>query len=207
MADTKFRYGEFWVDISDEESVADGYFMWLWELVGGNYPEYSDKSTLFYILCNLNFRLCLDEDENRLVDGYDYRYFYSEDVGIPYRFINEKLQFPSTICEVLLGLASRCNEIAGDVSKGDRTADFFWRLVKNLGLMCYTNDYFNQTNWGRIVEEEAYEIVKICDIWMDRQFKFDGKGSPFPLKNPPGDERNTNLWYQMQAWIMENFPV
>jgi hypothetical protein len=35
----------------------------------------------------------------------------------------------------------------------------------------------------------------------------DGSGGLFPLKNPQQNQRTTEIWYQMNAWLMENSNV
>ena len=46
---------------------------------------------------------------------------------------------------------------------------------------------------------------QIVDIWMSRQYGIDGKGSIFPIKGTAFDQRNLEMWYQMQEWFKENY--
>ena len=53
----------------------------------------------------------------------------------------------------------------------------------------------------------AQRIDDILDRWIERKFSRNGKGSPFPLKKPKKDQRKVELWYQMQGYICENYPL
>ena len=40
-----------------------------------------------------------------------------------------------------------------------------------------------------------------------RMFSRDGSGGLFPLRRFDRDQRSVEIWYQMQAWLMENSDV
>jgi hypothetical protein len=92
------------------------------------------------------------------------------------------------ILEFLIGVATRLNEADYDPTMPDRVGPWFWTLMENL------------------------EAIEAEDPWIEHSFKrintrdycSDGYGGLFPLKNPHEDQRNVEVWYQMQAYLMEN---
>ena len=40
---------------------------------------------------------------------------------------------------------------------------------------------------------------------MLRQFQYDGRGSPFPLKRPYEDQRSLDMVRQLNAYVLENY--
>lgn len=176
------------------------YKRWLYDRV-----EFGDStevySGLLQLLFDTNFRYILDMDSNRAVDGQQLRWLFSEDTGYcSYEEIDILMGSECRVLEMLIGMASKvANEVIGETYKGDRTPDWFWRFIRNLGLDSCYGEYLP-------IEFRAGAVKKL-NIWMDRKFDYDGFGSIFPLKNPPGDEREVDIMYQMYAYVHENFPV
>ena len=53
-------------------------------------------------------------------------------------------------------------------------------------------------NAGPFLINEAFQMIN------ERSYAFDGYGGLFPLRKPHQDQRNIEIWYQMQAYLMEN---
>lgn len=138
-------------------------------------------------------------DENRASDGKDLRYFFCEETGYNLDDLNFAVGDSCTVLEMLIAFADLiANKELGDAEKGDRTPDWFWRMVKNLGLLDYPGEY--------LPLELRLEVTTIIQNWLNRNINYDGSGGLFPLKNPPGDERKVEFLYQMRAYLNENFP-
>ena len=138
-------------------------------------------------------------DENRASDGKDLRYFFCEETGYDLDDLNLAVGDSCTVLEMLIAFADLiANKELGDAEKGDRTPDWFWRMVKNLGLLDYPGEY--------LPLELRLEVTTIIQNWLNRNINYDGSGGLFPLKNPPGDERKVEFLYQMRAYLNENFP-
>lgn len=138
-------------------------------------------------------------DENRASDGKDLRYFFCEETGYDLDDLNLAVGDSCTVLEMLIAFADLiANKELGDAEKGDRTPDWFWRMVKNLGLLDYPGEY--------LPLELRLEVTTIIQNWLNRSINYDGSGGLFPLKNPPGDERKVEFLYQMRAYLNENFP-
>ena len=183
-----------------DDPLVEAYFNWLISKIafGDNVNRYYDALLILYTRV---FEWSVMMDKNREADGADLLLIFAQEEEINYEDLYRS--FPDeggvSVLSVLIALAQRIsNDELGDRSKGDRTADWFWRMFHNLGLSRYSGD---------LSEEDFYEVIYILKKWMSRNFDYDGKGSPFPLLHPPGDERKVELLYQMRAYVRENFPV
>lgn len=169
--------------------VKNDYWIWLRNLIGANDPE-SKRSQYFMLLFKLyetEFYWTIPMDENRSHDGIDLRDAFFEATG---KNVKDILG-PCTVLEMMIALARRCDGEVGDINS-EGVPDIFWGMIKNLGLEKMDDEHFNE--------------VKTADILMnflDRCYTFDGKGGLFPLKNAKNDQRNVEIWYQMQAYLIE----
>lgn len=167
--------------LADEE-----YLRWLCKRIDcRGHEEYES------ILWQLYFRVfysLVPNDDNRGYDGLSLREQYEEEnrIAMPRRDKNR----PANLLEVLVALAERMSFILFDPG-GDNEPDtscFFWELIENLNLDPYSNK--NQ---------------RIIDDLLERRYSPNGKGGLFPLKNPSKDQRDVELWYQMQEYINEHY--
>jgi hypothetical protein len=75
--------------------------------------------------------------------------------------------------------------------------DCFWTLIYNTGLRnCSDSDF-------EFDDDAANEIDEIISRVIFRQYSWDGRGGLFPLKEPLEDQRKVEVWYQMNAFILE----
>lgn len=174
------------------------YFAYLCEIVCVD-GRYTDES--YWILAeelwNTDYRWSLWQDENRSksVSVLRKRYLNAggTDIydGIP------------SVLEVLVMLSDAMHDLMDELDGEDRRPMYFWEMIDNLGLIRYTDALFRE-NFDR---KSGYleQIRKKIDIWMDRRFGYDGRRSPFPLKNARENQRTVDLWYQMQAYLVENY--
>lgn len=128
-------------------------------------------------------------DSNRVIDALELRTEYSNTVreNCPHGM----KVFPSlqpSVLEVLIGISSR---MAYQLPDEFDESWCFTTLVGNL---------FKGVN-----AENVEEIYSRLTEFKDRTYSPDGYGGLFPLKNPSKDQRNVEIWYQMMAYILENF--
>lgn len=91
--------------------------------------------------------------------------------------------------ELLIALAERfAFEING------RTDRCFWELMENLGL----EDYNDSAD----IPEQKIDAILQEVIW--RTYARTGRGGLFPLRRTGEDQREVELWYQLNAYILEN---
>lgn len=174
------------------------YFTYLCEIVCVD-GRYTDESywVLAEELWNTEYTWILGQDENRVKSVSVLRHRYLADGG------KELYCGNPSVFEVLVMLSDAMFDLLDELDDEDRRPMYFWEMIDNLGLGGYNDNLFREYP-GR--NGQYYRnINRKIGIWLDRKFNFDGSGSPFPLKNHPQNQRNVELWYQMQSYIVENY--
>ena len=70
-------------------------------------------------------------------------------------------------------------------------------MLTNLGVRDFNDDLYEKDN-----PEEEINLMLDEIIW--RTYNYDGSGGLFPLREPVGDQRDVELWYQLCAYLIEN---
>lgn len=173
------------------DQIINDYFEWLWNFT--KCRGHSQNRKIITLLHNIEFRYSIPMDANREEDGIDLRYRFITEVGIPknYQEVYAYLDGPCSVLEMMIALAIRCEEsIMDDPDIGDRTSEWFWLMMKNLGL-----DYMSDRKFDRNVAEEK------ISIFLDRRYKRNGEGGLFVV-NGRRDLRKVEIWYQM-CWYLD----
>ena len=173
------------------DQIINDYFEWLWNFT--KCRGHSQNRKIITLLHNIEFRYSIPMDANREEDGIDLRYRFVTEVGIPknYQEVYGYLDGPCSVLEMMIALAIRCEEsIMDDPDIGDRTSEWFWLMMKNLGL-----DYMSDRKFDRNVAEEK------ISIFLDRRYKRNGEGGLFVV-NGRRDLRKVEIWYQM-CWYLD----
>lgn len=173
------------------DQIINDYFEWLWNFT--KCRGHSQNRKIITLLHNIEFRYSIPMDANREEDGIDLRYRFMTEVGIPknYQEVYGYLDGPCSVLEMMIALAIRCEEsIMDDPDIGDRTSEWFWLMMKNLGL-----DYMNDRKFDRDIAEEK------ISIFLDRRYKRNGEGGLFVV-NGRRDLRKVEIWYQM-CWYLD----
>lgn len=174
-----------------QDQIINDYFEWLWNFT--KCRGHSQNRKIITLLHNIEFRYSIPMDANREEDGIDLRYRFITEVGIPknYQEVYGYLDGPCSVLEMMIALAIRCEEsIMDDPDIGDRTSEWFWLMMKNLGL-----DYMSDRKFDRNVAEEK------ISIFLDRRYKRNGEGGLFVV-NGRRDLRKVEIWYQM-CWYLD----
>ena len=175
--------------MSNRNSIVNEYFSWLKSCVETNSIDISKYNHLLWYLFNREFTWIIPNDSNRAYDAMELRFQFEN--GMDCSEIDGR---PISVLEVLIRLAVDWeHEITYDFRKGDRSSMWFWIMIDNLGLLNYPDNHFN--------EDKVEEII---DIWTTRKFSKTGDGSIFPVKNWGSDQRELEIWMQLQNYIMEN---
>lgn len=168
------------------------YIDWLLQKIDN--PRNQDYEDLLSILWEQEFYSLVDNDSNRAEDGLSLRKMWE-------RKNHQRLDLgPPRVLEVLIYLAIRARDVLYD---GDFTITvdaLFWEFITNLGL-----DFYNKYAFKGA--ETDNEIIETLDRWLNREFQKNGKGGIFPLRNPKKDQRDEELWYQMNYYLMENYSI
>lgn len=165
------------------------YFEWLEKQV-----VYFDKQYTYHnllsVLYSVEYIPRIDKDQNRLIDGIYIRKEYFD----KYRTDQSIVSLPCNFLEFLIGLARRMNYIYGDVYE-DRTKDCFWTLIRNMGL--------SELNDLSYEKHNEHDILFAVYRVINRTYDVTGDGGLFPLQNPRENQRNVEVWYQMNQYLAE----
>lgn len=175
--------------------VINEYFNWLFNLVcGEEYSKQLSYKKLLTRLHDIEFRYLIPNDRNRAEDGEDlrYRFILMNDYDDEYDLIMDILSSPCSVLEMMIALSIRCEEnIMDDPLIGDRTKQWFWGMITNLGLGSMTDARFDR----RFVDETI-------DIFLDREYLPNGKGGLFTIRDCNRDLRDVEIWYQL-CWYLD----
>lgn len=164
------------------------YYPWLVELVCDRLKK-NNFSKLLMHLFKAPYMYVIPNDKNRADDGLKMRERYEYETG---RSITNDFYIEDcSVLEMMIALASRCeNSIMDNPKYGDRTAQWFWQMIANLGLNGQTNDMYKE----RFVDDILYR-------WMSHGYKKDGTGSLFIIRNTDEDTRDMEIWKQMCLYL------
>lgn len=163
------------------------YEKYLLRLVKFRKPNYSK---LMWMLHNHPFYVLLEMDQNRAEDGMLLRDDFAGEIGC------SSIGFTRDCCvlEMLVAFAIRIDEEYIGDPKEPHPEIIFWEMIKNLKLDRCNDDHFN-----------ANHVSKILSIWLEREFRSDGSGSIFPLKNADKDQRMLEISLQMNDYLYEKY--
>lgn len=169
--------------------MRDKYFEWLYDMMcKGRYVHVSYRKLLGY-LYDTEFTFSIPRDANRAEDGIDLR---RRCPGFESKEDARYLSGPCNVLEMMVALAVRMEEtIMDNASIGDRTAYWFWGMITNMGLGSMTDDVFD----GAYVEGTVQRF-------LNRDYKPDGKGGLFHIRNCECDLRDVEIWYQL-CWYLD----
>jgi hypothetical protein len=177
---------------TSDVSLINHYYVWLCRKIDIDNRE--DYSRLLRYLRSKEFYYSVPNDVNRAEDGKHLRKEYLASG----KFLSTDIweDEPCSVLEMIIALSIRISrDIMPDY--GYSTSYWFWKMIGNLGLDFYTNERFNA--------EEVDEIVK---NWLDRSYQKILKSGKILTKSGKIDRKfieKTEIWYQMMAWLEENY--
>lgn len=177
-----------------EHEINEDYFEWLYEgMCGNRYSKNISYRKLLEHLHNTNFRYTISNDKNRASDGIDLRYSFALSQGCEDEpeLITDYLKGPCSVFEMMVALAQRCESVMDDPKIGDRTGQWFWGMINNLGL--------GGMNDNRYDEQYVDDVI---NTFLDREYKSNGKGGLFTIRNCEYDLREVEIWYQL-CWYLD----
>ena len=172
-----------------EDRVNNEYFEWLCELIDiGRFSKSVSYRKLLMHLHNIEFTWFIPHDDNRADDGIQLRRkygLYREDLALS-RYISG----PCSVLEMMVALADRCEAFMDDTLMGDRTGQWFWGMIHNLGLSPMTDSKFDRDYVDDIIAR-----------FLNREYEPDGKGGLFTVKHCTQDMRTVEIWCQL-SWYL-----
>lgn len=175
------------------DKVNNIYFEWMMDILcSGRYANDISYRKLLTKLHHMQFRYTIPRDENRADDGINLRHRFA----CEYDCIENAEQYlsgPCSVLEMMLALAIRCEEtIMVDPLVGNRTGQWFWGMVRSLGLGSMIDSRF----------DEQY-VEAVVNRFLDHEYEPNGKGGLFTIKNCKDDLRNAEIFYQL-CWYLDS---
>lgn len=170
------------------------YFDWMYKRVCGdtNASRLSYRKLLEH-LHTIEFTYILVMDSNRAEDGTDLRYRFAYENNYHGSMVVEYLDDrPCSVLEMMVALANRCEEdIMDDPEMGNRTGQWFWDMIVSLGL-------YEMNDWNF----DPDYVDEVINIFLNREYKYNGEGGLFTVRNCKQDMRTVEIWYQM-CWHLD----
>lgn len=183
---------------NDYKRINEEYFEWMYHLVCNDNRLKNKLSyrKLLHYLNSVIFVPTIDMDDNRRIDGIDFRYRFAYESGYPELYIDDCFEWIKNDCSVLEMMIALSFKVEEQITKeymyGDRTGQWFWSMVNSLGLNYMDDKSFDQSY-----------CEKCIDIFLSRSYDFNGKGGLFTLENPIRDMRNVDIWTQFMWYLNE----
>lgn len=177
--------------------IPNKYFDWMYDLVCANrFSSHISYKKLLMRLHDFEFRYSIPMDENRADDGENLRYRFARqhmrEFGMSANAITGYLDGPCSVLEMMIALAIRCEEsIMDEPNIGDRTGQWFWGMITNLGLGSMDDDGFDRQR----VDNNINRL-------LDRDYASNGRGGLFTVNDCPRDLRDVEIWHQL-CWYLD----
>lgn len=144
------------------------------------------------LLYTTQFYSSVRRDQNRVEDAREIRQDFLKEHRDEYQ-PGYWRDMDASVLEVLMGIAQRL-AFKTDESPGV----CFWKLIGNLGL-----DECTDMNWNADTRRKADRIIR---RFLERSYLKNGRGGLFPLNDPQEDQRELEIWTQMNAYLWERMP-
>lgn len=131
------------------------------------------------------FTVIIPFDQNRVLDAKALRDGYGLYNG------------PISVLEVLIALAIRMDREFVGYPGSPNPQIMFWEFLSNLGLTRFDDTHYYST--------EQIKVSTIVKRFVNRLYDQNGVGGIFPLHRTDRDQRQLELWSQMNEYIMERY--
>lgn len=169
--------------------VEERYLTWLCNILanGGRIDRVRRSEKMLRSLFYESFHQFIPNDDNRADEGRGLRVTYENDTE--YKLDRRSYLRPCSVLEMLIALSERMAfQIFNPMKESEPdVAGCFWEIAENLQL--------------RPAQSNAH-IVKCL---LNREYDENGLGGMFPLENNEEDQRAVEIWYQMMAYLIENY--
>lgn len=173
-----------------EDRINDEYFEWLCELIDSKrFSKHVSYRKLLTHLHVIEFTWFIPHDDNRADDGIQLRRRYAlvqNDMSL-----TRIIKGPCSVLEMMVALAIRCEEtIMDDTLFGNRSGQWFWGMVSNLGLSPMTDSRFDRDYVDDVIAR-----------FLNREYEPDGRGGLFTVRHCSHDMRTVEIWCQL-SWYL-----
>lgn len=173
-----------------KDRINDDYFEWLCEVVDSKrFSKHVSYRKLLMHLHNIEFTWFIPYDDNRADDGIMLRRKFA--LAHHDEELSDYISGPCSVLEMMAALAIRCEEsIMDDTLFGNRTGQWFWGMIRNLGLSSMNDSNF-----------DAKFVDDVIARFLNREYEPNGKGGLFTIKNCGHDLRTVEIWRQL-SWYL-----
>lgn len=177
------------------DEINEEYFNWMLDFVYDR-NSYVSYMKLFSYLYSREFQWKIPMDENRSDDGEALRWRFRAETNCDPKLVSLYLDDREcSVLELMIALAIRCEtHLMSDPEYGDRTSQWFWNMLINLGFAKMDDEHFD--------EAEANDILQ---RFMLRRYDRNGRGGLFVCSDPNVDMRELEIWKQMNLYINDVF--
>ena len=167
------------------------YLTWLYSQIGSIRLRNPERTfwSLSRQLYTTEFVWIVPNDDNRVADGLDLRREFLDGERVDKAWMD----LGCSMLEMMIALSRR---LAFEAEGEPR--DWFWLLIDNLGLSNHSDAHCVNYRHFRQIEETLNRV-----IW--RTYASNGRGGLFPLRRAPKDQTQTEIWYQLNAYLLENY--
>jgi hypothetical protein len=166
------------------------YLDWLFALVESARPGQTFLS-LFRALHRTKFmadnRVPLDNNRVSYAIGLRLEFFQTAGIQDTEYFEEDRI----SMLELLMQLAYDMGEIT---SREDNIPSYFFELLENLGICIPDDAYIDTDSTDTLVYLVLQKVIKR---------RYASHGLLFPLRHPEADQRRVELWFQMNAYLIE----
>lgn len=166
----------------------DLYFKWLCNKVCDE-DDFNAYKDLLMCLYTIPFKVSplAPMDENRINDCYTLR----DEFFMWNPEMNKNTDLGEiSVLEVIIELCRRMLYILDGYLLTENV--LFYELMDNLNVL----------------NDRNIDLIRLkVEMFIARQYDSNGNGGLFPLQNPTKNQRYVELWYQMQAYLDENYPL
>jgi len=173
------------------------YFHWLCHSILGK--SKNAPWDILELLHASTFYPIIKMDENRVEDAKSLRSTYLDDAtncrssceGYPRHVLDIFISKPCSILELMVSISSRMSfEVQLDMTEKNAIKYHFWDIYANL------------------LDGVNYEDINyIINVFVGRKYDKNGVGGLFPLHKNTKNQKKVELWYQMMAYLQENYPL
>lgn len=145
---------------------------------------------LCHILFTKEFVWLVPNDDNRVEDGKTLRFEFLDELELDVPEEEDYwLDLGCSVMELLVGLSRRL-----EFETLEDTHHWFMEMIHNLELSEY-NDLSDS------IPERHINAILDDLIW--RRYHSSGRGGLFPLNEPHEDQRQVEIWYQLNSYLIE----
>ena len=176
------------------DDILNLYFEWLLNIVCGiRFSTEISFRKLITHLHNTEFTYLIPNDVSRAREGENLRHRFAVTAmpEVTEEEILDALAGPCSVLEMMVALAIYAEEhIMNNPQIGDRTAQWFWRMITNLGLGDQMDHRFD-----RLYVED------VLRRFLARRYEANGQGGLFMIRDCRHDLRKVEIFYQL-CWYL-----